>query len=74
MLLPHAASGGSAAGRGFAADFARTSDTLDNHCHRQFSDAKDAIPNRVATFQLIKSATLATILLPVVEKVMRRIT
>lgn len=39
-----------------------------------FSDAKNANPKRVATFQLIKSVTLATILLLVVEKLMRRIT
>jgi hypothetical protein len=55
-------------------NFARTSDAIEDQCHRKISDDKDANPKRVATFQLIKSVTLATILPLVVEILMRRIT
>ena len=53
---------------------AHTSATLENAYRFHFDDAKDANPQRVETFQLIKSVTLETILPPVVEKLMRRIT
>ena len=53
---------------------AHTAEALENAYHFHFEDGKDASPNRIETFQLIKSVTLETILPPVVEKVMRRIT
>lgn len=40
----------------------------------RFHFDKDANPHRVETFQLIKSVTLETLLPPIVEKVMTRIT
>ena len=54
--------------------FEHTSEALENAYHFHFDDGKDASPHRIETFQLIKSVTLETILPPVVEKLMRRIT
>lgn len=53
---------------------AHTAEALENEYRLHFSDAKDANPHHIETFQLIKSVTLETILPPVVEKMMRRIT
>jgi len=53
---------------------ANTSEALENAYRFQFDDVNDASRHRVETFQLIKSVTLETILPPVVEKLMRRIT
>tara|TARA_R110002096_G_scaffold236343_1_gene426839 strand:- start:2527 stop:2889 length:363 start_codon:yes stop_codon:yes gene_type:complete len=53
---------------------ALTSEALENQYRLHFDDSKDANPHRIETFQLIKSVTLETILPPVVEKLMRRIT
>ena len=47
---------------------------LDNEYHFHFDDEKGASPERVETFQLVKSVALDTILPPVVDKLMRRIT
>ena len=55
-------------------NLARTSDAIEDQSHRKISADQDANPKRVATFQLIKSVTLATILPLVVEILMRRIT
>ena len=52
---------------------AHTTEALQNAYHFHF-DKDDASPHRVETFQLIKAVTLETILPPVVEKLMRRIT
>lgn len=49
-----------------------TAQALQNAYHFHFD--KDTNPQRVETFQLIKSVTLETLLPPVIEKVMRRIT
>ncbi|MCK5943503.1 MAG: hypothetical protein KAI24_16090 [Planctomycetes bacterium] len=54
--------------------FAHTSEALENAYHFHFQDGKEVNPHRVETFQMIKSVTLETILPPVVEKLMRRIT
>ena len=51
-----------------------TAEALDNAYHFHFDKNTDASPHRVETFQLIKSVALETILPPVVEKLMRRIT
>ena len=51
-----------------------TAEALDNAYHFHFEEGKEANPQRVETFQLIKSVALETILPPVVEKLMRRIT
>ena len=39
---------------------AHTSEALENEYRLHFSDPNDASPNRVETFQLIKSVTLET--------------
>jgi hypothetical protein len=49
-----------------------TGQALQNAYHFHFD--KDTSPNKVETFQLIKGVVLETLLPPVVEKVMRRIT
>ena len=74
IRLQDVASGGCAAGRGLAGDLRAHFWRYRESVSPPFSDAKNANPKRVATFQLIKSVTLATILLLVVEKLMRRIT
>ena len=51
-----------------------TAEALDNAYHFHFEDGKDVSPHRVETFQMIKSVALETVLPPVVEKLMRRIT
>jgi len=53
---------------------AHTHEALENAYHFHFQDGTDANPQRVETFQLIKSVALETILPPVVEKLMHRIT
>lgn len=53
---------------------AHTAEALENAYHFHFGEGKEASANRVETFQMIKSVTLETILPPVVEKLMRRIT
>lgn len=53
---------------------AHTSEALDNAYHFHFDKGADASPHRVETFQMIKTVTLETVLPPVVEKLMRRIT
>ncbi|MFN3240477.1 MAG: hypothetical protein ACE37K_03080 [Planctomycetota bacterium] len=53
---------------------ARTAEALDNAYHFHFKEGTDVNPHRVETFQMIKSVALETILPPVVEKLMRRIT
>ena len=49
-----------------------TAQALQNAYHFHFDN--DASPHRVETFQLIKAVALETLLPPVVEKLMRRIT
>ncbi len=49
-----------------------TTQALENAYHFHFDNNTN--PHRVETFQLIKSVVLETLLPPVVEKVMRRIT
>ena len=49
-----------------------TSQALHNAYHFHFD--KSASPNRIEMFQMIKSVALETLLPPVVEKIMRRIT
>jgi chaperonin cofactor prefoldin len=49
-----------------------TGQALQNAYHFHFS--KDTPPHRVEMFQMIKSVALETLLPPVVEKLMRRIT
>ena len=49
-----------------------TAQALQNAYH--FHLDKDTSPHRVETFQMIKSVTLDTLLPPVVEKLMKRIT
>jgi hypothetical protein len=49
-----------------------TAEALQNAYHFHFD--KDASPHRVETFQLVKSVVLETILPPVLEKVIRRVT
>jgi hypothetical protein len=49
-----------------------TAQALQNAYHFHFD--KSASPHRVETFQMIKSVALETILPPVLEKVMTRIT
>ena len=49
-----------------------TAQALQNAYHFHFS--KDTPPHRVEMFQMIKSVALETLLPPVVEKIMRRIT
>jgi hypothetical protein len=49
-----------------------TAQALQNAYHFHFD--KHTNPNRVETFQMIKSVVLETLLPPVVEKMMRRIT
>ncbi|MBX3464197.1 MAG: hypothetical protein KF830_13575 [Planctomycetes bacterium] len=49
-----------------------TAQALQNAYHFHFD--KNTSPHRVETFQMIKSVVLETLLPPVVEKVMRRIT
>ncbi len=49
-----------------------TAQALQNAYHFHFD--KSTSPHRVETFQLIKSVALETLLPPVVEKIMRRIT
>ena len=49
-----------------------TGQALQNAYHFHFD--KTTSPHRVETFQMIKSVVLETLLPPVVEKVMRRIT
>ena len=49
-----------------------TGQALQNAYHFHFD--KDTSPHRVETFQMIKSVMLETMLPPVVEKIMRRIT
>lgn len=51
-----------------------TAEALDNAYHFHFEEGKAASPHLVETFRMIKSVTLETILPPVVEKLMRRIT
>ncbi len=51
-----------------------TSEALDNAYYFHFDKDKDVSAHRVETFQMIKSVALETILPPVVEKLMRRIT
>lgn len=53
---------------------AHTSEALDNAYHFHFDQGKDVSPHRIETFQMIKSVVLETLLPPVVEKLMRRIT
>lgn len=53
---------------------AHTHEALENAYHFHFQEGKDASPQRIETFQLIKSVALETILPPVVEKLMHRIT
>jgi hypothetical protein len=53
---------------------AHTHEALENAYHFHFQDGTSANPQRVETFQLIKSVVLETILPPVVEKMMHRIT
>lgn len=53
---------------------AHTNEALENAYHFHFQDGSDANPQRIETFQLIKSVALETILPPVVEKMMHRIT
>lgn len=50
----------------------QTGEALQNAYHFHFG--KDTPPQRAETFQMIKSVTLETLLPPVVEKLMRRIT
>ena len=49
-----------------------TAQALQNAYHFHFD--KSTSPNRIETFQMIKSVALETLLPPVVEKIMRRIT
>jgi len=49
-----------------------TGEALENAYHFHFDEKTS--PHRVETFQMIKSVMLETILPPVVEKVMRRVT
>lgn len=49
-----------------------TGEALQNAYHFHFDEKTS--PHRVETFQMIKSVMLETILPPVVEKVMRRVT
>ena len=49
-----------------------TAQALHNAYHFHFD--KTASPNRIEMFQMIKSVALETLLPPVVEKIMRRIT
>ena len=49
-----------------------TAQALQNAYHFHFD--KDTSPHRVETFHMIKSVMLETMLPPVVEKIMRRIT
>lgn len=49
-----------------------TSEALQNAYHFHFDEKTS--PHRVETFQMIKSVMLETILPPVIEKVMRRVT
>lgn len=49
-----------------------TAQALENAYHFHFDQSTS--PHRVETFQMIKSVTLDTLLPPVVEKIMRRIT
>lgn len=54
-----------------------TAQALHNAYHFHFDKASSSAgssPHRVETFQMIKSVVLETLLPPVVEKVMRRIT
>ena len=51
-----------------------TAEALDNAYHFHFEEGKEPSPHRVETFQMIKRVALETILPPVVEKLMRRIT
>lgn len=53
---------------------AHTKEALDNAYHFHFDKDKDVSPHRVETFTMIKSVVLETLLPPVVEKLMRRIT
>ena len=74
MSHPAADAGASAQDAVTKEILAHTAEALDNAYHFHFEEGKEANPQRVETFQLIKSVTLETILPPVVEKVMRRIT
>ena len=49
-----------------------TAQALQNAYHFHFD--KNTSPNRIEMFQMIKSVALETLLPPVVEKIMRRIT
>ncbi|MEO6595602.1 MAG: hypothetical protein ABIP94_12690 [Planctomycetota bacterium] len=49
-----------------------TAQALENAYHFHFDQSTS--PHRVETFQMIKSVSLDTLLPPVVEKIMRRIT
>lgn len=49
-----------------------TAQALENAYHFHFN--KDTPPHRVEIFQMIKSVALETLLPPVIEKIMRRIT
>ena len=51
---------------------AHTAEALQNAYHFHFDE--NTSPHRVETFQMIKSVMLETILPPVIEKVMRRVT
>jgi hypothetical protein len=53
---------------------AHTSEALDNAYRFHFDEKHEPSPHRVETFQMIKSVALETVLPPVVEKLMRRIT
>ncbi len=53
---------------------AHTHEALENAYHFHFQDGSGANPQRVETFQMIKSVALETILPPIVEKMMHRIT
>jgi len=51
-----------------------TAEALDNAYHFHFDKNAEPSPHLIETFQMIKSVALETILPPVVEKLMRRIT
>ena len=53
---------------------AHTSEALDNAYRFHFDENHEPSPHRVETFRMIKAVALETVLPPVVEKLMRRIT